>query len=202
MVRGDNDDISVDVTQNRDSRQRCSRVREQTELYGNPISSSIRGIMHMEEESDPTVVTPEERVTQRDLISRARGKEIDGWRNFDVFTEIKKEDIPTGVRVINSRFIESWKIVIDGSGKMKSRLVVMGNQDPDQSVISTFAPTAFREITIMALTRIIRNGWAIQSMDVEKAFLQATKRKSGRFKCGLEVEESRLWARRCSERTA
>ncbi len=60
---------------------------------------------------------------------------------------------------------------------MKSRLVVMGNQDPDQAVISKFAPTASREITLMALTLIIRNGWVIQSMDVEKAFLQSKSLK-------------------------
>ena len=161
VVSGANDDVIVDVGEARDSRKRSVRVRRQTERYGNPICSTVRGIMHMEEETDSTVVTPEERVTQKELISRSREKEIEGWRKFDVFREISKDDVPAGAKIIISRFIESWKIANDGSRKMKSRLVVMGNQDPDQDVISTFAPTASREITLMALTLIISNGWTI-----------------------------------------
>ncbi len=131
----------------------------------------------MAEEGDPTVVTKEERITHKDLIARAREKEIDGWKKYDVFREINREDLPAGIRVISSRFIDSWKHSPDGSRKMKSRLVVLGNQDPDQGVISTFAPTASREITLMAVTLVISNGWNHQSMNVEKAFLQSKSLK-------------------------
>ena len=108
VVSGTNDVVIVDVGEARDSRKRSVRVRRQTERYGNPICSSVRGIMH--EETDITVVTPEERVTQKDLISRSREKEIEGWRKFDVFREISKEEVPREAKIISiHRKLENWQ---------------------------------------------------------------------------------------------
>ena len=63
--------------------------------------------MHLEQTSDRTRVTPEDSVTQKELIARAGAKEVDGWRIYDVFKEIKKENLPREIKIINPRLIES-----------------------------------------------------------------------------------------------
>ena len=78
---------------------RSGRQTKQTKFFGNPIASNIRGIL-TSSEVDPTVVTAADRKLNPDMISRARSAEIEGWRQFDVFTEVDRKDLPEGSEVI------------------------------------------------------------------------------------------------------
>ncbi len=119
------------------------------------------------------MVSKEERQMNKDLNLRARQKEIEGWQQYNVFKEMKRDQVPNGAKIIKTIFIETWKYLVNGSRTIKARLVVIGNQDPEKGVISTFAPTVSREIIMMTITLMISNGWDLHSMDVEKAFLQS-----------------------------
>ncbi len=104
-----------------------------TELYGNPTSTSVEGIINSASgEADKSTVTPEERRMNKNLVTRARLKEIEGWREYNVFREIPADDIPEGAKIIKTRFVETWKYSLSGSRSIKARLVIMGNQDPEK----------------------------------------------------------------------
>ena len=171
-----NDDPSPTYRSNRSGTTRSGRLVKQTELFGNPIAKNVKGIINYSESQDAAnsiTVTKEERQMNKDLILQARQTEIEGWQQYKVFKEIKRDEVPSGATIIQTRFVETWKFLINRSRAIKARLVVMGNQDPEKLVISTFAPTVSREIIMMTITMVISNGWELHSMDVEKAFPQS-----------------------------
>ncbi len=59
-----------------------------------------------------------------------------------------------------------------GKRSVKSRLCVRGKEEKIK-IGHTFAPTVSRDILFSCLTIMISKRWKIQSMDVEKAFLQS-----------------------------
>ncbi len=133
VVSGNNDDQVL--TSNQPGTTRSGRRVRLTELYGNPVSTSVKGIINFAAgEAEKSTVTPEERRMNKDLVTRARLKEIEGWKEYNVFREIPTDDIPESAKIIKTRFVETWKYSLSGSRSIKARLVIMG-------IISSLAPT-------------------------------------------------------------
>ena len=151
---------------------RSGRQTRQTKFFGNPIASNVKGILTCSE-VDPSIVTAEDRRMNPDMVSRARAAEIEGWRKYNVFSEIDKKDLPEGSEVIGTRYVETWKLNDNGSRKMKARLVILGNQDSKAGQLSTYAPTCSREVVMLSMHLMCSNNWSLYSMDIEKAFLQS-----------------------------
>ena len=80
--------------------------------------------------TESTIVSEEEKQMNKDLVLRARQKEIEGWQQYNVFKEMKRDEVPIGAKNITTRFVETWNHLVNGSRIIKARLVVMGNQDP------------------------------------------------------------------------
>ncbi len=106
-----------------------------------------------------------------DLLFRSRCEEISGWVNNNVFEEVYSTDVGTDAVVIGTRWEDSWKQGHLGTKILKSRLVAKGNQE-DSSDLNTYAPTS-KEVLMLMTSLASTNRWRIETMDVEKAFLQS-----------------------------
>ncbi len=59
-----------------------------------------------------------------------------------------------------------------GTKRLKSRCVIKGNQE-DTSGLATYAPTVSKEMTMFITSLAAVHRWDIETLDVEKAFLQS-----------------------------
>ena len=59
-----------------------------------------------------------------------------------------------------------------GTKTIKSRCVVKGNQE-DSTNLATYAPTVSKEMMMFVTSISATQKWEIETMDVEKAFLQS-----------------------------
>ena len=107
-----------------------------------------------------------------ELLLRSQVEEITGWQNNDVYTEVNRKDIPAGTRILNVRWVDSWKSGPMGTKTIKSRCVVKGNQE-DATNLSTYAPTVSKKIMMFVMSIAATQRWDIETMDVEKVFLQS-----------------------------
>ncbi len=119
-------------------------------------------------------VTREEAIAHTEGLLNSRLAEIDAWRQYGVFHETHMRDIPDGTKILDTRWVDTLKIV-NGSRRPKSRLCVKGCQEDKTRCPSTFAPTANKETIMMALHMAAANQWTMKAMDVEKAFLQSAE---------------------------
>ena len=79
---------------------------------------------------------------------------------------------------------------------LKSRLVAKGNQE-DSSDFNTYAPTVSKEVLMMMTCLASANKWRIETMDVEKAFMQSRELKREVYlrppKEAVEGDKSTFW---------
>ena len=157
--------------------QRTTRHRKATEFFGNPVPSSLKGmvgsVVEQKEIDAGNLVTDSEFNTNQSLIQRARETEISGWREFNVMKEVDRNEVPEGYQILSIIWVEVWKNSSLGKRYIKSRLCVRGNLEKSSNVMQTYAPTASREILMACLSVMTNSKWRLQSMDVEKAFLQS-----------------------------
>ncbi len=119
------------------------------------------------------------------------------------------DENPEGARIIKTRFVETWEYSLNGSRNMKARLVVMGNQDPEKGIISSFAPTVSREMIMMTITLSspelgTQFNWRGKGVSPKQKLKKrriraATDRSSNRFWGHEAIEESSLWWWKSSE---
>jgi hypothetical protein len=90
------------------------------------------------------------------------------------------EELPTGIKPINSQWIFRLKPRIDGLPPIKkARLVAMGNQQKDGiDYLETFAPI-INWVTIRTIVALVAtNQWQIHHMDVRTAFINGNLKET------------------------
>ncbi len=172
---GSEEDDTNPYTNNIRGVSKSTRTVRQTQFYGNPISSTTRGIFVCDYDMadlDKMKLTPGEKEFNPDLLYRSRCEEIGGWIENNVFEEVWASDVDPNSTILGTRWIDTWKQGGLGTKILKSRLVAKGNQE-NSIDLNTYAPTVSKEILMMLASLAATNKWQIESMDVEKAFLQS-----------------------------
>jgi hypothetical protein len=104
------------------------------------------------------------------LWEAAIDKEITGLQHRDTWTELSESDVPSSIRIMDSKFVFADKPVTGP----KVRVVVRGDQEwPKLPSSSTYSATpGATEIRIL-LSAAVQNHWAVHSMDISQAFVQS-----------------------------
>ena len=125
---------------------------------------------------------------QGSKFEQAKRDEIEKLISFDTFEVVQQSEC-RGSKIIDSRFVCTWKPVLDtqsgtdqsetGCGMLavpRARLVVKGFQEELSVGEVTDAPTASREGARLVALKAAQEGWDIISLDVQAAFLQSELR--------------------------
>ena len=99
-------------------------------------------------------------------IVEAKLKELENWKNNNVYSEVDNE----GQSQISVQWVITEKII--GVSKTKACLVAWAFQEMDNDKIRKDSPTCGREKLRLILLIINLNGWKINTMDINSAFLQ------------------------------
>lgn len=105
--------------------------------------------------------------TDKDAIIAAKQKEIENWKNNDVFEEVPYNNQHT----ISTRWVITTKekdsIIIT-----KARLVARGFEDNRENYQNIDSPTCSRESLSLTLSILSMKGWKCWAIDIKTAFLQ------------------------------
>ena len=96
--------------------------------------------------------------------------------NEGVFTPVKRSMISNSSKIIPSHIILKEKYNPDGSfSKLKARLVAGGHmQDPSSIYIdSTYSPTPKFQHILAVITKLIGQGYVMETADFESAYLNS-----------------------------
>ena len=155
---------------------KSGRRVKQTQLYGFQVDSNMSGIFFSDHDTSDldrnNGVQNTDSEMNPELLMRSRIEEIRGWRSNDEYIEVPRKDIPAGTKILNVRWVDSRKSGLLGTKSIKSRCVVEGNQE-DATNLSTYAPIVSKEMMMYVTSISATNKWEIETMDVEKAFLQS-----------------------------
>ena len=121
-------------------------------------------------------------IKEQDEFKNAQGKEIDQWLDTGTVRRICRSKIPEQ-NIMQCRWIHTWKELdaiekaeLGKSRKAKSRIVVLGYQDPNIEDIPRDSPTMHKETRSLLLQLCASRNWCIRSFDVKTAFLRGSKR--------------------------
>jgi hypothetical protein len=120
--------------------------------------------------------------TAKTQFEYSRQKEINGLIERGVFELINFSDIPSGVRVFNSRFVDEVKHEGTDKAFEKSRLVIQAYNDQDKSRVLTQSPTIQRvsQRIVLAMAAIFpENGLYLR--DITQAYTQSTTKLNRDF---------------------
>ncbi len=112
---------------------KSGRRVKQTQFYGFQVDSNMSGIFFSDH--DTTNLDRNNKIRETDaemnpeLMLRSRIEELRGWRSNDVYTEVARDKLPRGTKIINVRWVDSRKSGPMGTKSLKARCVVMGNQE-------------------------------------------------------------------------
>ena len=97
---------------------------------------------------------------------KAKRRELENWRNFEVYEEVKN----TGQKTISVRWVMTEKEK-EGEKVLKARLVARGFEETGD--IQSDSPTASKELMRIFLAVVSSKNWEINSLDIKAAFLQS-----------------------------
>ena len=101
-------------------------------------------------------------------IQTAKEVELDNWKNFNVYKEVKNE----GQKAISARWVVTEKDVPGSEEKrVKARLVARGFEEKED--IKSDSPTVSKEVMRAFITICSAMEWKEQSIDAKSAFLQS-----------------------------
>ncbi len=106
----------------------------------------------------------------------SRQKEISGLLEKRVFQVVNPKDVPVGIRVFNSRFVDEIKNASTDKAFEKSRLVLQAYNDFNKDLVLTQLPTIQRvsQRLIVCLTAILQDGnTKLYLRDVTQAYVQS-----------------------------
>lgn len=123
----------------------------------------------------------------------AKKEEIEGLRKREVWTVVKKKDVPIGSNVIGGRFVLSFKAFDTPEQHPKARFVAQGHNDRDKSNIvhdtATIRPTSIRLIISVSVIRQFR----IFSHDVTQAYVQSKDKLTRMIYIRVKPEDRALF---------
>lgn len=125
-------------------------------------------ILSIQEDSEVFFARNPDPETIKD-IEQAKMKEIENFKYFQVFEEVKKENLKPNVPIISSR----WIIQEKEGGVIKARIVARGYEEGDMDLVD--APTVDKTSLRTILTLANMKNWKCSSLDVKSAFLQSHK---------------------------
>ena len=100
-------------------------------------------------------------------------KEINGLLNKGVLDVIALTDVPPGVRLFNSRFVDEIKNPGTSAAFEKSRLVVQAFNDQGKGTVMTQSPTIQRMSQRLILTLAAITGHGLHLRDISQAYVQS-----------------------------
>lgn len=103
----------------------------------------------------------------------AHNKEMQSLATHNVFTRIKRTDVPKGANIVKSKMIYALKLAADGStDKYKARLVAKGySQLWGIDYFESYAPTPMHYIFRILITLALNFRMVIRQFDISTAFL-------------------------------
>ncbi|KAL5262651.1 hypothetical protein ACHWQZ_G008148 [Mnemiopsis leidyi] len=102
---------------------------------------------------------------------KAKEAEIQKWKKFGVFEEVKKGEYPDQ-EPLSCRWVDESKLE-DNKMKCKFRLVARGFQESDAPMSDS--PTAQKSVMRMCIIICNMFGWKLESLDIRAAFLQSNE---------------------------
>lgn len=108
-------------------------------------------------------------------FSASRQKELAGLLEKGVFEIIKLADVPQGIRIFNSRFVDEIKNKGTDKAFEKSRLVVQAYNDLEKELVLTQSPTIQRvsQRLILCIAAILPH-IRLFLRDISQAYVQST----------------------------
>jgi hypothetical protein len=106
----------------------------------------------------------------------SRQKEITGLIEKGVFEIINPQDVPAGVRIFNSRFVDEIKNPGTDKAFEKLRLVVQAYNDLEKGIVLTQSPTIQQvsQHLILCIAAILQgNGTQLYLRDISQAYVQS-----------------------------
>ena len=109
----------------------------------------------------------------RALFRQAKDKEVRAWIEHDTVERLAKGSLPPN-RIMRCRWILSWKPPLPDTTvyRPKARLVILGFEDPDISVVPNDAPTLSKDEKQLILQKVSSNRWPLLNFDISTAFLK------------------------------
>ena len=107
------------------------------------------------------------------LFQKAKDKEVKAWIDHGTVKRLVKGSLPEN-RIMRCRWILSWKPPLPGATehRPKARLVILGFEDPDLSVVPNDAPTLSKDGKQLILQKVASNKWSLLNFDISTAFLK------------------------------
>jgi Reverse transcriptase (RNA-dependent DNA polymerase) len=130
-------------------------------------------------EIDTTSIGPANTATSTNLkpnFTESRRKELNGLIEKGCFAIVKESEVPLGLRIFNSRFVDEIKHQGTDKAFEKSRLVVQAYNDPGKSFILTQAPTIQRvsQRLILSIATSMGSVADLYLRDISQAYIQST----------------------------
>lgn len=123
-----------------------------------------------------------------ECVLYAKEKEIDNWRNNDVFDEV--DDV--GQTTMSVRWVVTEKMK-EGKSVVKARLVARGFEEETEKLRKD-SPTCSKEAVRLALSVASTNKWSYHSLDVKAAYLQGHKiERIIHLRPPPEFDNGKLW---------
>jgi hypothetical protein len=109
----------------------------------------------------------------RQLFQQAKNKEVKAWLDHGTVKKLAKGTLPAN-RIMLCRWILSWKPPLPETVEYrpKARLVVLGFEDPDLSVVPNDAPTLGKDGKQLIIQKVVSNQWPLLNFDISTAFLK------------------------------
>jgi hypothetical protein len=106
----------------------------------------------------------------------SRQTEITGLLEKGVFTVTSRADVPDGVRIFNSRFVDEIKHKGTENELKKSRLVVQAYNDDSKHIVLTQSPTIQRisQRIILNIAAMTAKTTGLYLRDISQAYVQST----------------------------
>ena len=116
------------------------------------------------------------------MYTDSRQKELNGLLEKGVFEVVNMTDIPQGVRIFNSRFVDEIKNAGTDKAFEKSRLVVQAYNDHEKELVLTQSPTIQRvsQRLVLALSAILPDA-SLYLRDISQAYVQSNTRLNRDF---------------------
>ena len=106
---------------------------------------------------------------KRESWRAAIRKEFSDMNNRGVWRKIKRRDIPSGRKIIGSKWVFKEK----KDGVFRARLVALGyNQVPGVDFTDNFSPVVSDETIKLLIVIMLKKNWDSMMMDIETAFLE------------------------------
>jgi hypothetical protein len=108
-------------------------------------------------------------------FAHSRQKEVNGLIEKGVFQLVHRTDIPQGIRIFNSRFVDEIKNKGTDKAFEKSRLVVQAYNDEEKTAVLTQSPTIQRvsQRILLAIAATFPE-YSVYLRDITQAYTQST----------------------------